>query len=103
MKHLKTLKTKKISATRCSCSYVKSMVNGGDLCLLNNVFLVSTSVVFVLIYVVLTEFESFSQDLTEMLLGLLSSIYFLYLPALCITVSRDQDQPTTDNLCYPLK
>ncbi len=100
MKHLKTLKTKTISATRCSCSCVKSMVNGGDLCLLNDVFLVSTSVVFVLIYVALTEFESFSQDLTEMLLGLLSS---LYLPALCITVSRDQDQPTTDDLCYPLR
>ncbi len=36
MKHLKTLEN--ISATSCSCSYVKSMVNGGDLCLLNNGF-----------------------------------------------------------------
>ncbi len=40
--------------------------------------------------VALTEFECFSQDLTEMLLILLSS---LYLPALCITVSRDREQP----------
>ncbi len=39
MKLLKTLENiKTISATSCSCSYVKSMVNGGDLCLLNNVF-----------------------------------------------------------------
>ncbi len=39
MKHLKTLKNiKTISATSCSCSYVKSMVNGEDLYLLNNVF-----------------------------------------------------------------
>ncbi len=62
-------------------------------------FLVSTSVAFVLISVALTEFcaefEHFSQDLTEMLLilrriRLLSS---LYLPALCITVSRDREQP----------
>ncbi len=52
--------------------------------------LVSTSVAFVLMSVVLTEFECFSQDLTEMLLILLSS---LYLPALCITVSRDREQP----------
>ncbi len=57
-------------------------------------FLVSTSVAFVLISEALTEFcaefDSFSQDLTEMLLRLLSS---LYLPALCITVSRDREQP----------
>ncbi len=61
-------------------------------------FLVSTSVAFDLISVALTEFcaefECFSQDLTEMLLilwwiRLLSS---LYLPALCITVSRDREQ-----------
>ncbi len=56
--------------------------------------LVSTSVAFVLMSVVLTEFcaefECFSQDLTEMLLILL---YSLYLPALCITVSRDREQP----------
>ncbi len=39
MKHLKTLENIKTnSATSCSCSYVKSMVNGEDLCLLNNVF-----------------------------------------------------------------
>ncbi len=53
-------------------SYVKSMVNGGDFCLLNIVSLVSTSVAFVLISVALTEFcaefECFSHDLTEMLL-----------------------------------
>ncbi len=56
--------------------------------------LISTSVVFVLISVALTEFcanfEYFTQDLTEMLLilqwiRLLSS---LYLPAQCITVSQ---------------
>ncbi len=36
---LKTLENiKTISACSCSCSYVKSIVNGGDLCLLNNVF-----------------------------------------------------------------
>ncbi len=56
--------------------------------------LVSTSVAFVLMSLSLTyfcaEFEGFSQDLTEMLLILLSS---LYLPALCITVSRDREQP----------
>ncbi len=52
--------------------------------------LVSTSVAFVLMSVVLTEFECFSQDLTEMLLILLSS---LYLRARCITVSRDREQP----------
>ncbi len=73
MKHLKTLeKIKTISATSCSCVYVKSMVNGEDLCLLNNVVLFSTSVVFVLVSVALTEFcvefECFSQDLTEILL-----------------------------------
>ncbi len=62
------------------------MVNGGDLCLLNIVFPgfrisgVCSDI----------EFESFSQDLAEMLLILLSS---LYLPALCITVSRDREQP----------
>ncbi len=76
------------------------MVNGGDLCLLNTVFLVSTSVAFVLISVALTElcaeFDCFSQDLTEVLLilwkiRLLSS---LYLPAQCITVSCDREQPT---------
>ncbi len=70
MKHLKTLENIKTISATSSCSYVKSMMNGGDLCLLNNVFLVSTSVVFVLISVVLTEFcaeiECFSQDLTEM-------------------------------------
>ncbi len=39
MKHLKTLENiKTISATSCSCSYVKTMANVGDLCLLNNVF-----------------------------------------------------------------
>ncbi len=53
--------------------------------------LVSTSVEFISMSVALTEFECFSQDLTEMLLILLSS---LYLPALCITVSRDREQPT---------
>ncbi len=39
MKHLKTLRHSTISATSCSCnvSYIKLMVNGGDLCLLNNV------------------------------------------------------------------
>ncbi len=64
------------------------MVNGGDLCLLNIVFPgfrisgVCSDIEF--------EFESFSQDLSEMLLILLSS---LYLPALCITVSRDREQP----------
>ncbi len=73
MKHLKTLeKIKTISPTSCSCVYVKSMVNGEDLCLLNNVVLFSTSVVFVLVSVALTEFcvefECFSQDLTEILL-----------------------------------
>ncbi len=52
--------------------------------------LVSTSVEFISMSVALTEFECFSQDLTEMLLILLSS---LYLPALCITVSRDREQP----------
>ncbi len=36
MKHLKTLES--ISDTSCTCSFVKSMVNGGDLCLLSNVF-----------------------------------------------------------------
>ncbi len=83
---MKHLKTQSISATSCSCSYVKSMVNGGDLCLLNIVFPgfrisgVCSDI----------EFECFSQDLTEMLLILLSS---LYLPALCITVSRDREQP----------
>ncbi len=51
--------------------------------------LVSTSVEFISMSVALTEFECFSQDLTEMLLILLSS---LYLPALCITVSRDREQ-----------
>ncbi len=58
-------------------------------------FLVYASVAFVLMSVALTEFECFSQDVTEMLLilwgiRLLSS---LYLPALCITVSRDREQP----------
>ncbi len=95
MKHLKTLKNiKTISATSCSCSYVKSMVNGEHLYLLNNVFLVSSFQMengwIVLISVALTEFcvefECFSQDLNEILLilqriRLLSS---LYLPALCI-------------------
>ncbi len=41
MKHLKTIENIKIiSVTSCSCnvSYIKLMVNGGDLCLLNNVF-----------------------------------------------------------------
>ncbi len=39
MKHLKTVENiKTISATNCTCSCVKSMVNRGDLCLLNNVF-----------------------------------------------------------------
>ncbi len=52
--------------------------------------LVSTSVEFISMSVALTEFECFSQDLTEMLLILL---YSLYLPALCITVSRDREQP----------
>ncbi len=61
-------------------------------------FLLSTSA-FVLISVALTEFctefECFSQDLTEMLfilrqIRLLSS---LYLPALWITVSLDREQP----------
>ncbi len=56
-------------------------------------FLVSTSVEFVLISEALTEFcaefDCFSQDLTEMLLRLSS----LYLPALCIMVSRDREQP----------
>ncbi len=38
VKHLKTLgNIKTISATNCSCSYVKYMVNGGNLWLLNNV------------------------------------------------------------------
>ncbi len=62
-------------------------------------FLVSTSVVFVLISVALTEFcaefEYFSQDLTEMLL-ILRRIRLLsspYLQVRCITVSRDQEQP----------
>ncbi len=62
-------------------------------------FLVSTSVAFVLISVALTEFcaefEYFSQDLTEMLL-ILRRIQLLssqYLPALCITVSLDREQP----------
>ncbi len=41
-------------------------------------------------FVLISEFECFSQDLTETLLILLSS---LYLPALCITVSRDREQP----------
>ncbi len=37
MKHLKTFENiKTISATSCSSSYVKSMMNGGDLCLFNN-------------------------------------------------------------------
>ncbi len=81
-----------------SCSYVKSMVNGGDLFIEQCFFLVSTSVPFVLISVALTEFcaefECFSQHLTDMLLilrqiRLLSS---LYLTALCITVSRDREQ-----------
>ncbi len=52
--------------------------------------LVSTSVEFISMSVALTEFECFSQDLTEMLLSLL---YSLYLPAPCITVSRDREQP----------
>ncbi len=39
MKHLKRLENiKTISATSCSCSYVKFMLNGEDLCLLNIVF-----------------------------------------------------------------
>ncbi len=80
MKHLKTLENiKTISTTSCSCSYVKSIVNGGDLCLLNNVFPEFCA-----------EFDCFSQDLTDILLKLLSS---LYLPSLCITVSRDREQP----------
>ncbi len=45
---------------------------------------------FVLISVAFTGFDCFSQDLTEMLLRLSS----LYLPALCITVSCDREQPT---------
>ncbi len=61
-------------------------MNGGDLFIELFFLLVSTSVAFVLI----SESECFSQDLTETLLILLSS---LYLPALCITVSRDREQP----------
>ncbi len=51
------------------------MVNYGDLCLLNNVFPVFHISGFVLISLTefCTEFECFSQDLTEMLLILLSS------------------------------
>jgi len=57
VKHLKRLENvKTISDTSCSCSYVKFMVNG-DLCLLNKVFLVSTSVAFVLISVAFTGFD----------------------------------------------
>ncbi len=63
--------------------------------------LVSTSVAFVPISVTLTEFcaefECFSQDLTEMLLRLLSS---MYLPGLCIKVSRDREQPAAP-ACSP--
>ncbi len=83
---MKHLKTQSISAKSCSCSYVKSVVNGGDLCLLNIVF-PGFRISGVCSYI---EFESFSQDLAEMLLILLSS---LYLPALCITVSRDREHP----------
>ncbi len=68
-------------------------------------FLVSTSVAFVLISVALTEFctefECFSQDLTDNLLilwqiRLLSS---LYLPALCIKVLRDREQSAAPVFC----
>ncbi len=74
------------------------MVNGGDLCLLNNVFpgfhISGVCSNIVALSEFCAEFECFSQDLTEMLvilwrIRLLSS---LYLPALCITVSRDREQ-----------
>ncbi len=55
-------------------------MNGRDLCLLNNVFLVSTSVVFVLISVALTELcaecEYFSQDLTDVIDSAVNSTTF---------------------------
>ncbi len=60
-----------------------------EMCLLKNIFRVSTSVAFIWISVALTEFcvefECFSLDLTELLL-ILRRIRLLYLPALCITV-----------------
>ncbi len=64
-------------------------------------FLVSTSVAFVLISLAVTElsaeigFGCFSQDLTEMLLILrrIQLLSSLYVPALCITVSHDREQP----------
>ncbi len=101
MKHLKTLENiNTISATSCSCSYGKSMVNGGDLCLLNNVFpgfhisgVCSDVCSF---NIIMCRFECFLQDLTEMLLRLLSS---LYLPALCIMVLRDREQPCSGLRC----
>ncbi len=78
MKHLKTLENiKSISATSCSCSCVKSMVNGGDLCLLNNVFPGFH------ISGVGSDIPSFNRILCR--IRLLS----LYLPVLCLTVSRD--------------
>ncbi len=57
--------------------------------------MVSTSVSFVLISVALTEFKCFSQDLTEMLLimRLIRLLSSMYLPALCITVLRNREQP----------
>ncbi len=81
------------------------MVNGGDVFIEKKKFLVSTSVAFVLIFVSLTEFftklEYFSQDLTEMLLILrrIQLLSSLYLPALCITVSCDQEQHAAPVLC----
>ncbi len=94
MKHLKTLENiKTISSTCCSYRYVKSMVNGGYLCLLNNVypgFHISGVCSDIRSFTEFcAEFECFSQDLTEMLLRLLSS---MYLPGLCIKVSRDREQ-----------
>ncbi len=60
-------------------------------------FLVSTSVVFVLISVVLTEFcaefECFSQDLTDVIDSAANSTTCYYVTWLCITVSRDREQP----------
>ncbi len=53
-------------------------------------FLVSTSVAALTEFC--AKFECFSQDLTEMLL--ISRWIGLLLPALCIMVSRDREQPT---------
>ncbi len=55
--------------------------------------LVSTSVEFISMSVALTEFECFSQDLTDVIDSAVNSTTSLYLPALCITVSRDLEQP----------